>query len=269
MRAHRAASPDTRSMGFFCALAAANLAPHNSAPTGSSAAKSKSSLQLRLPVAAARFSRTFAGLWTSIYGRRRPRTSAAAPRKPAKFPAKMAAPPAKSNEQSMNMTSDRPLSTTTFGSPPCHPKSAHAVVEQREFIYFRCPLGHRLKADRSLAGSTGCCPICTRGVTVPARAAARIGKASLRAVTHQPAESDLSESALVRFLQSGAPSTRASVGESPRNSIKSCVRCDKPVGATARHCPHCKVLLFPTERTWQAALEAGLLWVRRRSSDGR
>lgn len=85
-------------------------------------------------------------------------------------------------------------------------------------IHFRCPQGHKLKANAFLVGQTVACPACHTHVVVPGRSG-------------EP----LTDSAVVRLLDVlPKPTTAASDGE-----MKHCPACHATIPVSFRICPHC------------------------------
>ncbi len=96
-----------------------------------------------------------------------------------------------------------------------------------------CPNGHSLRAQDSLAGKRGLCPVCKAPVKVP--------------TVEQP---EVSEETILDFLSSqqpipaqregGPPGMHArTIGEGSVPPKKSCGRCNREIPARTHVCPHC------------------------------
>ena len=96
-----------------------------------------------------------------------------------------------------------------------------------------CPNGHALKAQDTLAGKKGLCPVCKAPVKVP-----------------QPDTREVSEDAILDYLgpqpsgqtrrvegESDATVRMAAAGHVPPK--KSCGRCNREIPARTHVCPHC------------------------------
>jgi Zn finger protein HypA/HybF involved in hydrogenase expression len=96
-----------------------------------------------------------------------------------------------------------------------------------------CPNGHTLKAQDSLAGKRGLCPVCKAPVKVP-----------------QGDKPAVSEDTILDFLGpqgSGQSRSRVEAPSAPLRGVseghgppkKSCGRCNREIPARTHVCPHC------------------------------
>jgi hypothetical protein len=95
-----------------------------------------------------------------------------------------------------------------------------------------CPNGHALRAQDSLAGKSGLCPVCKAPVKVP-----------------QADTREVSEEAILDYLgpQPSGQSRRAEGASAPARTAaeghvppkKSCGRCNREIPARTHVCPHC------------------------------
>lgn len=85
-------------------------------------------------------------------------------------------------------------------------------------VHFRCPEGHRLKANAFLIGKTVACPACNSHVVVPHRSG-----------------DPLTDSAVVRLLDDHPKATITN----PDAEEKQCTGCGSIVPASFRICPFC------------------------------
>ena len=95
-----------------------------------------------------------------------------------------------------------------------------------------CPNGHTLRAQDSLAGKSGLCPVCKAPVKVP-----------------QADKREVSEEAILDYLGpqpsgqgrraegASVPARAAAEGHVPPK--KSCGRCNREIPARTHVCPHC------------------------------
>jgi hypothetical protein len=99
-------------------------------------------------------------------------------------------------------------------------------------IRFRCPNGHKLRANAEMAGKTAACGKCGSRVSVPT-----------------PASQKVTDTSILRILGDVIPKADGAAVE-PRETAqrmeRDCPRCRISFSATLRICPRCKVYLPPT-----------------------
>lgn len=108
-----------------------------------------------------------------------------------------------------------------------------------------CSNGHVLNVKDELAGKTVLCPSCRARVEIP-----------------KPQEGEFSEDSILDLLgpHAGAPSPHAppDPDEAPEDATaevhsmspppkKACPRCDRPIDAGTRVCPHCNTYIVGVE----------------------
>lgn len=112
-------------------------------------------------------------------------------------------------------------------------------------VQFKCPAGHRIRADQRRAGRRVACPACGGQVEVP-----------------RPAPAPITESAAYRLLSecdvAAATPANATPVIAPTRPSKECPRCRTALSASAEICSRCRVRLFPSVRAWKAVCRAAV-----------
>lgn len=111
------------------------------------------------------------------------------------------------------------------------------------FVHFRCPAGHRIKADRCFEGLTTGCPACGTATEIP-----------------RQVPDALTETGALRLLNDceSASADIAPAHEVKVKTTKDCPRCHTALPLSANLCPHCRLHVGESMDTWNSMFRRAL-----------